>query len=244
MPPAYAGTLVDHPTYPTPKKVLSRPTGNYISRDSPIRDEKVVPRVDPLPRVVNTIEEKGGSVQAPGRPMKDVATNKDKYFDRSHDGSHDAIDDLQVDHRPTSVMPVIHTIHERTTNDGAGDQSKKETGSSPGVTIDDEPGPDNDRIAGELDVYTYRHEYGELYAEDVDQHMAVLHDIVTPSAEVATNDIQVDDPDVPRTDDQERLRQLIWRNKHLLIGEWNAFPPAARGRYATLTWKERDRSHR
>ena len=114
-------------------------------------------------------------------------------------------------------------------NDEAGDRSKQEARSSPDVRIDEEPCPEEDRIAGELDVYTYRHEYGELYAEDVDQHMAVLPDIVTPSAEVATNDIQVDDPDVPRTDDQERLRQLIWRNQHLIIGKGNALPPAARG---------------
>ena len=71
----------------------------------------MVTRVDPRPRVVNKIEEKGGSVRAPGRPMKDVATNKDKDFDRSHGGSNDAIDDLQVDHLPTSVMPVVHSIH-------------------------------------------------------------------------------------------------------------------------------------
>ena len=90
------------------------------------------------------------------------------------------------------------------TNDGAGDQSKKEAGSLPGVTIDKEPGPDNDRIAGELDVATYRHESGELYAENVDQHMAVPPDIVTPTAEVAIDDIQVCDPDVALTDDQER----------------------------------------
>ena len=56
VPSAYAGPLVDHPTYPTPTKVLKRPTGNNVSKDSPIRDEKVVPRVDPLPRVINTIE--------------------------------------------------------------------------------------------------------------------------------------------------------------------------------------------
>ena len=96
------------------------------------------------------------------------------------------------------------------------------------MTIDEEPGPDNDRIAGELDVATYRHESGELYAEDVDQHMAVLPDILTPTAKVAINDIQVGDPDVLLTDDQEQLRQLIWRNKHLLIGKGNALPPAAR----------------
>ena len=71
--------------------------------------------------------------------MEDVTTNKERDSDRSHDGSHDTIDYRQVNHRPTSVMPVVHTIYERTKNDGAGDQSNKEVGSSPGVTIDEEP---------------------------------------------------------------------------------------------------------
>ena len=48
--------------------------------------------------------------------------------------------------------------------------------------------------------------------------MAVFPDIVMPTADVTIDDIQLGDPDVPLTDDHERLRQLIWRNKHLLIG--------------------------
>ena len=96
------------------------------------------------------------------------------------------------------------------------------------MTIDEEPGPDNDRIAEELNVATYRKESGELYAEDVDQHMEVLPYVGMPTAEVVIDNIQVGDPDVPLTEDQERLRQLIWRNKHLLIGKGNLLPPSAR----------------
>ena len=59
--------------------------------------------------------------------------------------------------------------------------------------------------------------------------MAVLPDIVTPTAEVTIDDIQVGDPDVPLTEDQERLRQLIRRNNYLLIGKGNALPTTARG---------------
>ena len=134
--------------------------------------------------------------------MEVVAKNKDRNTDRSHDEFQDAIDERQVDHRSTSVMPVVPTIYERTTNDGAGNQSKKEAEPSLDVTINEEPDPDNDRIAGELDVATYRHESGELYAENVDQHMAVPPDIVTPTAEVAIDIFQVGDPDVSLTDDQ------------------------------------------
>ena len=65
------------------------------------------------------------------------------------------------------------------------------------------------RIAGEPDASTCRHESEELYAEYVDQHLAVLTDIVTSTAEVTIDDIQVGDMDVPLTEDQERMRQLI-----------------------------------
>ena len=41
---------------------------------------------------------------------------------------------------------------------------------------------------------SYHHESGELYAEDVEQHMAVLPEIVSSTAEVIIDDIQVGDP--------------------------------------------------
>ena len=59
--------------------------------------------------------------------------------------------------------------------------------------------------------------------------MAVLPDIGMPTSEVSIDDIQVVDPDLPLTDDQKQLRQLILRNKHLLIGKGNAISTAARG---------------
>ena len=37
------------------------------------------------------------------------------------------------------------------------------------------------------------------------------------------------DPGKPLSSDQEKLRQLIWANRHLLIGKGNALPPTARG---------------
>ena len=59
--------------------------------------------------------------------------------------------------------------------------------------------------------------------------MAILPEIVAPTVEVAIEDIQFGDPGKPLTDDQEKLQQLIWKNRHLLIGKRNALPPAARG---------------
>ena len=104
------------------------------------------------------------------------------------------IDDLRVDHRSTSVRPVFNMIQKQATNYGAGDPSKNKAGPSQGVKVDEGPCPEDGRIAGEPDVSTYRLAGGELYAEDVDQHMAVLPDIVTPTAEVTIDDIQVGDP--------------------------------------------------
>ena len=73
------------------------------------------------------------------------------------------------------------------------------------------------------------HERGELFAEDVEQHLAVLPEVAASSTEMTIDDAQVGDPGVPLTEDQERLRQLIWKSKHLLIEKGNAVPPAARG---------------
>ena len=101
---------MDESPYPTLKKVLSRPKENNGSMDGPIRDEKVVPRVEPLPRVVHTIEEKGESDRVPEVPMAGRETNKGRNTDRSHGGSRDVIDDLQVDYRSTSLLPVVNMI--------------------------------------------------------------------------------------------------------------------------------------
>ena len=100
-------------------------------------------------------------------------------------------------------------FQEQTTNNEAGALSEKVSVPSPDVKTDEEPCPEDNRIEEEPDVSTYRHESGKLYVENVNQHMAVLTDIAMPTSEVTIDDIQVGDPDVPRTDDQEQLRQLI-----------------------------------
>ena len=59
--------------------------------------------------------------------------------------------------------------------------------------------------------------------------MAVLLEVATSPTDITIDDVQVEDPGVPLTEDQEGLRQLICKTKHLLIGKGNALPPAARG---------------
>ena len=52
----------------------------------------------------------------------------------------------------------------------------------------------------------YYHDGGELFAEDIDQHMEVLPEVGTPTQEITIDGIQVGNPGVPRTDHQEKLR--------------------------------------
>ncbi|POM72921.1 LOW QUALITY PROTEIN: Eukaryotic/viral aspartic protease, active site, partial [Phytophthora palmivora] len=81
----------------------------------------------------------------------------------------------------------------------------------------------------EPDPEVHYHEGNDLYAEDVDQEMAILPEINPTTDEVKIEDIQVGDPGIQTTAEIERLRQKIWKYRHLLIGKGNALPPAARG---------------
>ena len=59
--------------------------------------------------------------------------------------------------------------------------------------------------------------------------MAVLPEVDVMLSEVKIDDIQVGDPGVPLTKQQEELSQMIWKKRHLLMGKGNALLPAARG---------------
>ena len=128
--------------------------------DSPIREEEVVSCLEPIPRVVNTIEEKDGGDRAPEGPGEGGETIKENDTNRSPDKSRDVIDDLHVDHRSTSLLPVVNILQGKTTNDGAGDQAKKVADSLPDVKTDEEPCPEDNRIEEEPDISTYRHASG------------------------------------------------------------------------------------
>ena len=47
--------------------------------------------------------------------------------------------------------------------------------------------------------------------------MAVLPEVTTPTEEVTIVEIQVGDPGIPLSDDQKKLRLLIWESRHLLM---------------------------
>ncbi|GMF22051.1 unnamed protein product [Phytophthora fragariaefolia] len=52
---------------------------------------------------------------------------------------------------------------------------------------------------------------GSLFAEAVEQHMALLPEMVSTTDEVTIEDIQAGDPDFNTPEEIDRLRQIIWR---------------------------------
>ncbi|GMF29745.1 unnamed protein product [Phytophthora lilii] len=59
--------------------------------------------------------------------------------------------------------------------------------------------------------------------------MAVLPEVTATTEEVKIEDIQVGDPGDSSSEEAEKLVQIIWCYRHLLIGKGNALSPAARG---------------
>ncbi|OWY91084.1 hypothetical protein PHMEG_00040489, partial [Phytophthora megakarya] len=85
---------------------------------------------------------------------------------------------------------------------------------------------DSDR---DYDECVYYHEGSDLYAEDVDGQLAVLPEVPATTEDVRIEDIQLCGSDNQTPEEIDRLRQRIWKFRHLLIGKGIALPPAARG---------------
>ncbi|KAE9338880.1 hypothetical protein PF008_g11840 [Phytophthora fragariae] len=58
------------------------------------------------------------------------------------------------------------------------------------------------------------HEGGELFAEYVESHMAVLPEVATTAEELTIEDIQVGNPVDNSPEEIERLRLVIWKRCH------------------------------
>ncbi|CAI5718021.1 unnamed protein product [Peronospora effusa] len=73
------------------------------------------------------------------------------------------------------------------------------------------------------------HESGELCAEDIDKNWSIIPEVAPSTDEVTMEDIQIPDPGVTLKKQVDRLLQINWQKRHLLMGKGNALPPAARG---------------
>ncbi|OWZ20734.1 Eukaryotic/viral aspartic protease [Phytophthora megakarya] len=82
----------------------------------------------------------------------------------------------------------------------------------------------------EDDDEIYYHESGDRSAEDLEGNLTVLPESpISTTAKVSFEDLQVGDSGSVTPEQIEKLRQIIWKKRHLLIGKGNALPPAAKG---------------
>ncbi|CAH0475315.1 unnamed protein product [Peronospora belbahrii] len=91
--------------------------------------------------------------------------------------------------------------------------------------------PQVDRVDPEVDQVDLEVDQvgGELWAEDVDQGWAIIPEFDPLHTSIKLEDKQIPDSDGNTPEEVDRLRQIIWRRRHLLRGKGNALPPASRG---------------
>ncbi|KAE9014155.1 hypothetical protein PR001_g15213 [Phytophthora rubi] len=146
-------------------------------------------------------------------------------------------DDLESASSPNLDEPVeektVEELRSRGTTEGAGatSEDREEVEKpAPEVTPSD---PTHGEMVAEVTVPTEDeqvcyHEGDDLRAEEVET--AVLPEVTQSTEDVTLEDIQVGDPTVNTAEEIDRLRRLIWKRRHLLIGKGNALPPpTARG---------------
>uniref|UniRef100_A0AAV1TTL7 Reverse transcriptase domain-containing protein n=1 Tax=Peronospora matthiolae TaxID=2874970 RepID=A0AAV1TTL7_9STRA len=206
------GPLVDRPTYAAPKRILKRPSDALqnlspaISTVTPQANDDDSQKADAVVAREVTVRgaelsrmENGHEIGTQHATKGDRDTGQEGLRDRSSLPKAEPTDQLLKLGQPEETK-----------------EPKEE------IVLNTE-----DVEIAEIPVY--HHESGDLFAEDIEQHMAVLPEMSATTEEVTIEDIQIGDPDVPLTTDQQQLRSLIWKSRHLFMGKGNALPPAARG---------------
>ncbi|KAE9299541.1 hypothetical protein PR003_g22966 [Phytophthora rubi] len=202
---------VERPIYPTPRAILRKPDQGG--------DLRLGERRLGLPVQIAA----GG--QDPEVESDDPAPNP-----QSEDPKSPSSSDLDE----SAEEKAAEELRSRETTGGTGttpeDQKEVEKPASEMTPSDPtHGGAVTEATAPAEDEQVCYHEGGDLRAEDVELEMAVLPEVTQSTEDVTIEDIQVGDPTVNSAEEIDRLRRLIWRRRHLLIGKGNALPPAARG---------------
>ncbi|OWZ11645.1 hypothetical protein PHMEG_00015307 [Phytophthora megakarya] len=223
---------VERSGYETPRAILQRPKATLIQyRKVGASQDQDIP--DCLPSD-NSPSDKPPSDKSPTeiRPL-DLASVASEESDLSFIADEDSIS------HDATVNEALEDLDQVTSDVWATNPSLEETTGV--VEMREEEGRDGIGVACALDLdftrdsdqdydeCVYYHEGSDLYAEDIDGEMVVL-----PEVPVTTEDVKIEDIQLCRSDNQtpeeiDRLRQRIWKFRHLLIGKGNALPPAARG---------------
>lgn len=69
-----------------------------------------------------------------------------------------------------------------------------------------------------LEDQIYVHENGDLCAEDIDKNWSIIPEVASTTDIITLDDIQIPDPGETSKDEADRLRQIIWWKRHLLMG--------------------------
>ncbi|KAE9081927.1 hypothetical protein PF010_g21792 [Phytophthora fragariae] len=134
---------------------------------------------------------------------------------------------VETEEEPEAEEPIRDLPSDNSSPIEAAVQDR--TGTAPAETPMEPEPPEMEPPGHSQEEPVCYHEGGELFAEDVESHMAVLPEVATTTEEVTIEHIQVGNPEDSSPEEIERLRQIIWKRCHLLMGKGNALPPAARG---------------
>ncbi|OWZ01850.1 hypothetical protein PHMEG_00026691 [Phytophthora megakarya] len=248
-----AEPAVPRPSYPTSRWILRRPASDDIDRDrtlistlesrpragmadatqieaEPPDPERGCPSTPtPFPaadRYLGGVTEGGGISES----MPDQATDRRDTNDIKTENLTDTkdiepktenqtqiqLDQVQIkldpDEEPDAKLPICPTkgVEQRDL------PAEGATATTPQDAEDDEE--------------IYYHDSGDLSAEDLEGNLAVLPKIqISTTAKGSIEDLQVGDSGSTTPEEIERLPQIIWKKRHLLIGKGYALPPAAKG---------------
>ncbi|KAE8893906.1 hypothetical protein PF003_g22105 [Phytophthora fragariae] len=204
---------VERPTYPTPRAILrkSNPGSDRRLRSG---EQRFVQPVQVAVGLPDPEAEVGDSTPTPQNGDLESTTSPDLGGQRV-DG---AVDESESQ----SMMGA--------TSDSKEGRKEVEEPTPEATPSDPTPGGTTAEVAVPVeDEQVCYHEGGDLRAEEVESGVAVLPEVTQSTEDVTIEDIQVGDPTVNSAEEINRLRWLIWRRRHLLIGKGNALPPAARG---------------
>ncbi|KAE9266657.1 hypothetical protein PR003_g32048, partial [Phytophthora rubi] len=222
---------VERPSYPTPRAILKRNPVTVIVQDKPtpagnaqVPISESTMKAEP-PQEVPTPEQlvEDGSPKEVPTPEQIVGVEA---------GMVPTVEPI-VKAEPPEEVPIPEQIVEDESPEEVPTPEQivgAETGMVPiaGPIVNTEP-PEEVPIPeqiGEAETGVG----GELAAEDFEQELAVIPEIVISlTDEVSIEDIKMGDLTVNTPEEIDQLRRMIWKKKHLLVGKGNALPPAARG---------------
>ncbi|EGZ23377.1 hypothetical protein PHYSODRAFT_423367, partial [Phytophthora sojae] len=187
---------------------------------------------------VAEVEESGPLVERPSyrtptailaRPRQvktvEAAATSEECTRLTLDDTHPQMQLMKSSTDPTRVTETEEDVI--STDPGQTDDEKEEepvSGMLPVTQAEPSQGGD----ATDMDEAKNVHEGADLTAEDIEKEMAVLPEI-SLTAEFKGEDLKVGDPTENTAEKIDRLRDIIWERRHLLIGKGNALPPAATG---------------